>query len=380
MNYLFVYTRLEKFDYRLIFSPDNQTLPQPIRGEFIDFAREVVDTDNFGPIAIPRFAIVKRGNLSLIGVGCRNTVLGTCPSTEETREIRGFFGVVTDSCSFEQINTLTNLEYYRYLFTKFIIPIWGISKREEDKINSIVQAITVPNTDLPFSQSLLDVNIDNNSCKVFPISTDAASLIKSCMSFNEVDAVVGLNSDKHILEAPLYIFHNVTICGVEEQSSLLLKKEPRVILDSPPLKSVPEEDRRIRRIIVKLAKYFSKYRISPIRFITLFTKKYNMKVVTSDVPKDELDKISKVHHSTVKPRTTTVDTTLEELEDFKNRKGSRKNSIADITSAFAGQDVADNESSSKFSNSDYISHNESSGELKCQKNESNHFNIEDLGL
>ena len=38
-GYLFIYTRLDKFDYRLLYAPDIKILPSHIRDTFINFAR-----------------------------------------------------------------------------------------------------------------------------------------------------------------------------------------------------------------------------------------------------------------------------------------------------------------------------------------------------
>ncbi len=80
--FLFIYTRLDKFDYRLLYAPDKSFLPSPVREKFIDFAREVVNTDNLnnGRILAPRWSMMKENNLVLIGVGCYNNSLGVTES------------------------------------------------------------------------------------------------------------------------------------------------------------------------------------------------------------------------------------------------------------------------------------------------------------
>ncbi len=69
--YLFIYSRLERFDYRLIYAPSQSFLPSPTRDDFVSFAREVINTDNVanGGLNTARWSVIRRGNKVLFGGG-----------------------------------------------------------------------------------------------------------------------------------------------------------------------------------------------------------------------------------------------------------------------------------------------------------------------
>lgn len=225
MAYLFVYTRLESFDYRLIYAPSDKHLPQPNRGEFIDFAREVINTDVFGDIKSPRHAIIKREQYTLIGLGCNSVELGVIQSLVETRAIRVFIGVYFDhSLSDAQIQSFTEIGFYKDLYSQYITPLWHTNKRNETKVNSIVQPVEILESVSLSRSAEIKVNSCANLCEIYPCRVNVFSLLKSCIQYKDIDAVTLLNSEDHIKEATLYKFHNATIIGFEDTRTLQLRK------------------------------------------------------------------------------------------------------------------------------------------------------------
>lgn len=212
MAYLFIYTRLENFDYRLVYAPECSFLPKDIRSEFIDFAREVIDSDLFGDISSARNAMIKRGSKTMIGLGINAQELDVIESTVEKRSIRVFLGLCFDNAvSDAQLCTLLDQQYYRTLYKEYITPLWGTNRRYENKVNSNIQSIEIPAAERCPSHGVISVNQRNNVCQIHPADIDTFSLFKACIKNEYSDAVTLLNSENHILKAPMYKFHNATV-------------------------------------------------------------------------------------------------------------------------------------------------------------------------
>lgn len=209
---LFVYSRLEKLDYRLIFAPPKEFLAEPIRSEFIDFAREVINVDNVlnGSIEALRWSIIKRDNIVLIGIGCANSQLSSFNKDSTGRNVRGFFGVVLNSPNQNVINALCDVRFYQNLYDLFVTPLWTTT--EQLKVNSIRAEINIDETKFDDCQSL-DINSDNSKIKVFPQEVPFKDILFSAFRYNSVDIVYNLNNLKHITSSELYHFHNATIIG-----------------------------------------------------------------------------------------------------------------------------------------------------------------------
>lgn len=209
---LFVYSRLEKLDYRLIYAPPKSILSSPFRDDFIDFAREVVNVDNVlnGQINRLRWSLIKRENVVLVGIGCHNRQLGAQNVDFAGREVRGFFGVVINALNNDVINTLCDVKFYRNLYESFISPLWSIT--DQRKVNSICQEVDIEETVIN-DIIRVDINIDNSKFKIFPQNTEFKDVLYYAFRQDSVDVVFNLNNLQHITSADLYHFHNVTIIG-----------------------------------------------------------------------------------------------------------------------------------------------------------------------
>lgn len=211
-GYLFIYTRLDKFDYRLLYAPDIKILPSPIRDTFINFAREVINTDNIGngPITSERWAMIKRDNLHLVGVGCYNNLLGHVESANEKRVVRGFFGLVFDSYSQALSNKIFELDLYKDIFVNYVLPFWNLPKKDEYRTNSIIQEIDIEACEKQ-DRGLISINDSPNICRVHSNMSSPYELFTSALSIKDADFVCNLNNSEHVLSHSLYAFKNITI-------------------------------------------------------------------------------------------------------------------------------------------------------------------------
>lgn len=211
--YLFIYSRLERFDYRLIYAPSQSFLPNPTRSYFVSFAREVINTDTVsnGNINANRWSLVRRGSKVLFGVGCYNQELGDCSSEIENRKVRGFFGMVFDYDEEYLPKDLFTLEYFQGLYSSYMEPIWHAQKKDEFKVNSLVVIINIPAKEE--HPNFIELNTDRTRCKVLPESISQSDAINSALKMTDVEVVLGLNDIKHVTRAVLSQPRNVSLIG-----------------------------------------------------------------------------------------------------------------------------------------------------------------------
>jgi len=216
---LFIYTRLENFDYRLIYAPSESFLPEPYRSSFIDFAREVINEDNSlnGSIDGVRWSYIRKGHLSLIGIGCHNNLLKELHSQKESRIIRGFFGVVVNDMNESLITELTSMEFYKDLFCHYVEPLWSLSKKSEGKVNSNIQEIEIKA--YPYDGQSLKLNTDAHKCTILSCESQIEGLLCGAIRSCDVDFVTNLNTYKHVTMSQLYSFHNITVIGNFDSSN-----------------------------------------------------------------------------------------------------------------------------------------------------------------
>lgn len=365
MAHLFIYTRLEKFDYRVLYAPDNQTLSGNMRNEFISFAREVINSDNFGDIQTPRYAMIKRGQKILVGIGCDTSIFGVQESTTETRRIRGFFGVFLENCSKRQLNTLSQIRFYQNLFETYVKPLWSLNRKEESKTNSVVQSINIEDSlaDMASDSHTVCVNTSSSVCEIFPNTIKSSELLASCILAENSDIVTSLNSDAHILNAPLYHFHNATIVGILENYTIKFastspkNKEGENISrfehnrksatsewgENSPIRTrkksstrLDSDDGCISKIISKLISWMASCGINPKKFITLLADRFNLSVVDKN---DHISPIespleSDVTHFSVRQAKVVESDHSEELVEFADRRTNRKSAIASLQQQF----------------------------------------------
>lgn len=212
--YLFIYSRLERFDYRLIYAPSQSFLPNPTRNEFISFAREVINTDNVsnGKINTARWSLIRRGDKVLFGIGIYNKNLGDCSSDIETRNVRGFFGLVFNYEKESLPKECFAMSFFESIYSSYIMPLWHAEKKDEHKINSIIQKIDL-NVEDSCTDSPIKLNTHSSVCKILPETIVVDEAINSALSVEDIEIVLGLNDIKHVTSASLSQFRNISIIG-----------------------------------------------------------------------------------------------------------------------------------------------------------------------
>lgn len=363
---LFTYTRLEKFDYRLIYAPDRMSLPSPIRDSFIDFVREVVNTDNVnnGEIRQPRWAFKKEGNHILIGVGCYNKYLGAETSGTEKRLIRGFFGVYFDNLCQEAISPLTDMNFYRQIYAQYIQPLWSLTKKDEYKTNSVVQEIDIKDSSI-IDNSQVQLNEQQNKCVVLSDDVPIDKLFLSALMCDKVDIVCNLNTIEHVTCASLYSFHNISVIdnkqtqvfallkGESESASTsstksTFRKLTKSDIDETEKPSVHEHsyerkertDEEYARYVDILLKKLKYCKISIEKFLRILARKCGYILIPKEDSKDVDVKSSYVYedeHNDSSPNQQAELIASHDIEQFESERAKRRANVADLRRQYLGQ-------------------------------------------
>jgi hypothetical protein len=171
---------------------------------FIDFIREVINTDNplNGDIDEIRWSVFKIDNYVLWGIGCDNSKLSTLSRDKVGTPVRGFFGIISKLNIGEKLVLPYDLRYFEKIYSEIINPVW--ESREERVLNNIDPTI--------FPDDIHDIAcIDSNNerllnekanyCVVYPSNTDIKLLAGSALSYSKINFVSGLNRAKHAEES-----------------------------------------------------------------------------------------------------------------------------------------------------------------------------------
>ena len=348
---LLIYTRLENFDYRLIYAPSSSFLPEPQRTTFIDFVREVINEDNSlnGVIHEPRWSVIRDGNLTLIGVGCRNNFLKKLYSSKEGRYIRGFYGVVLKDVNDSVIKSLTSIETYRDWFCKFIEPLWNLPKKSEDKVNSNIQEIDIAEEN--FDGPQITLNTNSSCCTLISCQTNIAELFYSATKYNSVDIVTNLNTSKHVTMSQLYSFRNITILGNNQSDTFKVEKKQHDSRHDARFEDKDDEltykDKEAReelsvkdcRNYDKLAQWIikkaKKCGIDIDKLIKSLITNHSGKTETSttSISEDVDFRVSNQRRKEPIPVASEADI-QRDLKEFDNDKKNRRSKLADIKSKF----------------------------------------------
>ena len=213
-----IYSRTYDCDYRVIVQPDYTQCPEIIQNEFIQFARQVINTDKFKEIENLRWAIMKEGNFILWGCGIYNKWVNTSYSHDFTNEriIRGFYGIVIH-CNQEIVLPFSN-NFLGSLINDYIVPFWKVNhdKRLFEK-ERIIESYSEENITI-LSKTSITLNEDVYKSKIFPhdkkLVRDLFSLALS-PEIKEIKLATGLNSTKHAQYACL---SNATVLNEKEIS------------------------------------------------------------------------------------------------------------------------------------------------------------------
>jgi hypothetical protein len=202
---LFIYSRTKYFDYRLLATPKEEFVTNNIRWEFIEFIRQVINTDNplNGEIDTIRWSFYKIDNYILWGIGCNNSDLSSIYCYDKAgTPVRGFFGFITKLNESENISLVYDLEYFREIYSVVIVPIWELKDEETvNSINSFFFPMNINSLEYIYPNKQKILNTGTNNCLVYPITEDLKLLIGSAFSYAMINFVSGLNRSGHAVES-----------------------------------------------------------------------------------------------------------------------------------------------------------------------------------
>jgi len=217
---LFIYTRLFRLDYHLIYCPNNSFMPNDIKTGFKDFAREVINEDRItnGKIEDARWSFCKKGEYLLYGIGCRNVLLSEESNDYVGTPIRGFFGLVIKLDGSFPIDLYLNIDSYKRIYKEKIVPIFH-SKTSVDSsdIDSPFELLSDAMRIFPHDNKQV-VNFEKTKTFVFPDTFDVKEIAASLV-FGDGDTnfVFHLNNEGHIRHTKLCSFYNASIIGNDKQ-------------------------------------------------------------------------------------------------------------------------------------------------------------------
>lgn len=347
-GYLFIYTRLDKFDYRLLYAPDVKFLPYPTRDTFINFAREVINTDNVGngSIKSERWSMIKRNNLIMIGLGCYNNLLGYVESNNERRVIRGFFGIVFDSFSPTVSKRIFELDLYKDIFGNYVSPLWNLQKKDEYRTNSVIQEIDIETYEKQEHEAI-DMNDLPNICRVHSDMVSPCDLLSSAISKKETDFVCNLNNSEHVLSHSLYAFKNITIVGnvsaYDFSLTLISQKEKTVTKsvkkvrkdDCQAKKSLSRKECELTEIADVIYQKLRRCGISTIDFLKALSSRfgYSAQFVREESYEDDGFSSSRSSENKVSKTNSQEDASIS-LAEYNQKKKERKESISSLKEQF----------------------------------------------
>ena len=347
-GYLFIYTRLDKFDYRLLYAPDIKFLPSPTRDIFINFAREVINTDNIGngSIKSERWSMIKSNNLTLIGLGCYNNLLGYVESNNEKRVIRGFFGIVFDSSSLTVSNRVFELDLYKEIFGNYVSPIWNLQKKDEFRTNSVIQEIDIETYDQQ-ALGVISINDSPNICRVHSDKTSPYELFSSAIKKKETDFVCNLNNSEHVLSHSLYAFKNITIIGnvsgydisltpIPQREKKVIKTTEKVRKDGcQTKKTLSKKECELAEIADVIYQRLKRCGISTIDFLKALSSRFGYSAqFVNEESNEEGDVSTSISRREEMSQTNSQEDASRSINEYNQNKKERNDSISSLKEQF----------------------------------------------
>lgn len=347
-GYLFIYTRLDNFDYRLLYAPDTKFLPSPTRDTFINFAREVINTDNTGngSIKSKRWSMIKRNNLILIGLGCYNNLLGYVESKNERRDIRGFFGIVFDSFSPTVSGKMFELDLYKDIFGNYVSPLWNLQKKDEFRTNSVIQEINIETYDKQ-NLKVISINDSSNVCRVHSDISSPYDLFSSALIKKETDFVFNLNNSDHVLSHSLYAFKNITIIGnvsgydislkpVFQKGEKVIETTEKVRKDGHrPNKSLSRKECELAEVADVIYQRLKRCGISTIDFLKALSARFGYSAqFVSEENDEEYSDSTPMSEKKEASKTNSQEDVLVSINKYNQNKKERNESISSLKEQF----------------------------------------------
>lgn len=176
-QFVFVYSRTKRHDYRVLSGLSDDTCPSDVRGNFVQRIRNLVKTSE--GMDAPQWLLVKEKGYVLWGLACMNEMLDETYSQDEfPRPIRCFTGIVIPNYTGEALPY--DLEFFKAIFREVMVPIFDSFTGRELK-DKLVEVSNVAKCIYPSSFDN-KLNTDYHYCRLFAPSTNAELLVASCLS------------------------------------------------------------------------------------------------------------------------------------------------------------------------------------------------------
>ena len=195
----FIYGRTKLEDHRFLAQPLDDFCSTSALDWFKDFVRQVINTDHFGDIVIPRWSLAKKDGYLLWGCGIYLKMINDkyVYDVSETRLVRCFIGFLA-----RENDQLENLpygnEFLFSFFNTFIIPKWEEKKSIPNKVREFVLP-DFNGQNISMDPSFLSqLNTNPRKLKLFPIDeNDSINLFAAALALNDISVVTGLNYKRH---------------------------------------------------------------------------------------------------------------------------------------------------------------------------------------
>lgn len=211
----FIYGRTKLEDHRFLAQPLDDFCSVQTFDWFKGFVRQVINTDHFGEIEIPRWSLAKKDGYLLWGCGVYLKMINNEYAFDVgARPVRCFIGFLARES--EQIENLPyGNDFLISFFDTFIIPKWEETKNLPCKVREFVLPDFNEQIISKDASFLVKLNRNPNKLKLFPIDeNDSINLFAAALTLNDISVVTGLNYKRHSQAAG---FLNSTVVEVKEE-------------------------------------------------------------------------------------------------------------------------------------------------------------------
>jgi len=229
----FIYGRTKFEDHRFLAQPLDDFCTMDTFDWFKGFVRQVINTDHFGDIEIPRWSLAKKDGYLLWGCGIYLKMINNEFAFDVgARPVRCFIGFLARES--EQIENIPyGNELLLSFFVKFIIPKWEETKNLPNKVKEFELPDFKGQYISKDASFLVKLNRNPNKLKLFPIDeNNSVNLFAAALTLNnDISVVTGLNYKRHSQAAG---FLNSTVFEVMEECFVDFSDNSKLSDPKPP--------------------------------------------------------------------------------------------------------------------------------------------------
>lgn len=176
MIYPFIYTRTKYHDFRVVTYNQVSKLPNEYIIQCRSIACAAINASTT-QLSTPTWILVKNKELILWGIACSNSLLGHKSDDEESRPVRGFFGIIIKG----KCGSLPfGMSFFKQLYDQYVTPIWeALSSSKE---------VSAP-FDIAFGEDIIhaakaenEINYDTTKSAIFPWRNNFRGLFETILS------------------------------------------------------------------------------------------------------------------------------------------------------------------------------------------------------